>query len=181
VLFAGHSGDGKSTLAAALMKRGYAMLADDVTGITLDGNGIPTALPAFPCSRLWADVAIKLDYALEDMRQLRLPLEKYAMSAPVFCTEPQPVHAIYCLSPEPQPDISLESVGYLDGFEQIANATYRLSFLDALDVRYPHFQQVMGMAQRVRVRRIKRPSHRFLLDELADRVESEISKLKPMR
>ena len=41
VLFADRSGSGKSSLIAALVKRGYAMLADNVTGVVLDGGGRP--------------------------------------------------------------------------------------------------------------------------------------------
>ena len=51
VLFAGPSGIGKSSLAAALVERGNTMLADDVTGVVLDAAGRPVALSAFPVAR----------------------------------------------------------------------------------------------------------------------------------
>ena len=40
VLFAGHSGSGKSSLLAALVERGCAMLADDVAGVVLDAASV---------------------------------------------------------------------------------------------------------------------------------------------
>ena len=46
VLLLGRSGIGKSSLAAALVERGYPLLADDVTGVTLDAGGRPVVLPA---------------------------------------------------------------------------------------------------------------------------------------
>lgn len=52
VLLLGHSGHGKSTLAAALVERGYALLADDVTGLVVR-DGRVTALPSFASLRLW--------------------------------------------------------------------------------------------------------------------------------
>ena len=62
VLFAGRSGSGKSSLLAALVERGYPMLADDVAGVVLDAGGHPMALSAFPQMRLWADVLDKLGW-----------------------------------------------------------------------------------------------------------------------
>ena len=56
VLFLGRSGAGKSSLLGALLKRGRAMLADDVAGVVLDAGGRPVALPAYPacgCVRTW--------------------------------------------------------------------------------------------------------------------------------
>jgi ABC-type multidrug transport system fused ATPase/permease subunit len=46
VLFVGPSGNGKSTLVAAFLHRGYRMLADDVTGVIVDAASGPVALPA---------------------------------------------------------------------------------------------------------------------------------------
>ncbi len=53
VMLLGRSGIGKSSLAAALVERGYPLLADDVTGVMLDAGGRPVALPAFAHQRLW--------------------------------------------------------------------------------------------------------------------------------
>ena len=55
MLFAGASGNGRSTLLATLVARGYPMLADDVSGIVLDAEGRATVVPAFPSVRLRPD------------------------------------------------------------------------------------------------------------------------------
>ena len=52
VLFMGKSGLGKSSLLAALVERGYAMLNDDVAAVEMDA-GCPRALGAFPSVRIW--------------------------------------------------------------------------------------------------------------------------------
>ena len=52
VLLLGRSGSGKSSLAAALVERGHALLADDVTGLMLR-DGQVVALPSFASMRLW--------------------------------------------------------------------------------------------------------------------------------
>ena len=51
VVFAGHSGSGKSTIAAILHRHGYAVLSDDIT--ELAGT---RALASIPAMRLWPDV-----------------------------------------------------------------------------------------------------------------------------
>ncbi len=45
VLFMGRSGSGKSTLSAALVQRGYPLLADDVSAVTLNVTTQPSAKP----------------------------------------------------------------------------------------------------------------------------------------
>ena len=55
VLLAGGSGAGKPSLAAAFVQRGYGLLADDIAGVVVDRERRATALPAFPCLRLWDD------------------------------------------------------------------------------------------------------------------------------
>ena len=41
MLLLGPSALGKSSLAAALMQRGHALLADDITAVALDAGGRP--------------------------------------------------------------------------------------------------------------------------------------------
>ncbi len=56
VLFVGHAGAGKSTVAAAISGCGAAVLADD--GVLLDARGAEVrAVPSYPGLRLWPDAA----------------------------------------------------------------------------------------------------------------------------
>ena len=55
VLFTGHSGRGKSTLAAALLRAGHRLLSDDITVIRFDGDGGTLAVPGSPHLRLQED------------------------------------------------------------------------------------------------------------------------------
>lgn len=54
VAFLGHSGAGKSTMAAWFHDRGFEVLADDVCVVTLDGDR-PMAHPGIPRLRMWRD------------------------------------------------------------------------------------------------------------------------------
>lgn len=54
VAFCGHSGVGKSTLAAALHRRGFRVLTDDL-GVVAPGDGEPLFYPGFPRIKLWRE------------------------------------------------------------------------------------------------------------------------------
>lgn len=64
VIFPGEEGAGKSTTAAALARRGHAVLSDDVVALT-ERDGTFFVLPAYPYLSLWQD-SVKLLYGADD-------------------------------------------------------------------------------------------------------------------
>ncbi|MGH9700627.1 MAG: HPr kinase/phosphorylase, partial [Candidatus Acidiferrales bacterium] len=64
VIFPGEEGAGKSTTAAALARRGHAVLSDDVVALA-ERDGIFLVLPAYPYLSLWED-SVKMLYGAED-------------------------------------------------------------------------------------------------------------------
>ena len=174
-LFVGPSGRGKSTLAAALAQRGYAMLSDDVAALDVDDAGQVVAFPSMPYMRLWADAAAQLQRPTEGQRRVQPSLDKYLLPVARFCAEPLPVRAIYALHVGQSPDIRLQPVDYQQRFEILANNTYRAEFLAGLGVLQTHFRLVATVANRVPVYRMTRPNHPFLLDALVDRIEAELA------
>jgi hypothetical protein len=178
VLFVGPSGHGKSTLLAALVQRGYAMLADDVTAVTVEPPSGPVAFAAFPHMRLCADAATRLDYRLEGLPRVyspgRISVDKYLVPVPHFCATPLPVHALYTLNVHAPPDIHLESVDNVQRFALVGANTYRHLFLEGLGLRQMHFHAAARMAKTVQVGCITRPASPYLLEELVDRLEVEL-------
>jgi hypothetical protein len=93
--FVGNSGAGKSTTAAAMVRSGHAILADDVTAIDMRGP-VPMVRPSFPRIKLWEDslTATGFDGALESGG--RIGTGKYHLLKPGhFSPEPVPLAAIY--------------------------------------------------------------------------------------
>ena len=171
-LFVGPSGQGKSTLMAALVDRGYAMLADDVTAIEVDSPSGPQAFGSFPRMRLSAEAAARLNYRIETLP--RVPnSDKYLVPVDPFRSEPLPVHAIFALDVHEASSITLAPVDAFDRFAIVGNNTYRYGFLEALGLRQMHFQAAARLAKAVHVSRITRPASPFMLDELVDRLELE--------
>lgn len=71
----GHSGDGKSTLAYALMQRGWRLLADDLVAITPDG----LVLPGIPRIKLWHDAAKAFGLDPAALAPIRQWMHKYLL------------------------------------------------------------------------------------------------------
>lgn len=98
VAFAGPSGVGKSTLAAAFLRRGHAVLADDVTVLDISAPGGPQVLPAFPRLKLWRDAMQRMDFPTDGLERARVTLEKYHVPIDAaFCTDPLPLSAVFYL------------------------------------------------------------------------------------
>ena len=174
VLFLGRSGSGKSTLLAALLQRGYAMLADDVSAIMLDADGRPLALPAFPHVRLWHDTAAKLRDADSNRRRVRAELEKYLIPVDNFCHDPLPVSTIFVLTSHNKMHLRHNRVEDVDRFRWLYQYTYRKRFLRGLALEPIHFMAATAVANHVEMVHVTRPLHPFLLDELVELVEQKI-------
>jgi len=178
VLFVGDSGHGKSTLLAALVKRGYAMLADDVTAVTMESPSGPVALSSYPRLRLCADAAAHLDYSVDGLPQVyspgRVPRDKYVVPVTHFCDTPLPVHAMYTLNIHAGPDIFVEAIDDVQRFALVGTNTYRYNFLEGLGLRQMHFHAAVRLARSVHIGRITRPASPYMLDELVDRLVVEL-------
>lgn len=78
VLFAGDSGAGKSTIAAALGARGHALVADDVTVVESSGSFV---LPAYAQRKLAPDVLKALAIPQKGLELNRLGTVKFRVPA----------------------------------------------------------------------------------------------------
>lgn len=102
----GHSGIGKSTLAAALAKQGYAILSDDIAVLDDCGDRRWLALPGYPRLRLWPET-IQALYGPEDhlarifsftkKRFVSLSDDSTRETAWRFQSQPLPLGALYVL------------------------------------------------------------------------------------
>lgn len=106
VAFAGPSGVGKSSLAAALWRRGCPLISDDVCVVSCPAGGGPTVLPAFPRLRLWHDGADAIGLDPATLSAVRAGTAKYSVPvAGAFAPGATPLTAIYHLSPSLAPSV----------------------------------------------------------------------------
>ena len=175
-LFLGQPGAGKSTLIAALIERGYALLADDLTGVLPGRAGRAEALSAFPRLRLWADAADAL--ALRERagrwQRVRPGLDKYLVPVDRFCPAPRTVRTAYILVPHNRDTIDIERLGPGDAVSKLSFHTYQRGFLRGLGLRAAHFHATAALARQAPVASLTRPMRPARIGALADRVEQDM-------
>jgi len=174
VAFLGPSGVGKSTLAAALARRGYRVMADDVAAISVEASRV-LLVPGYPQLKVWADAVEKLGEDKSALRQVRANLEKYGIPLQEqYCRERTPLGRIYVLESKNNGSLELTEIRGTEKLTALVGNTYRLHFLGSGAGRAPNFEQCAAVAARTVVMRLRRPTRPFLLEDLADLAEQDI-------
>lgn len=78
VAIAGHSGDGKSTLAYELLRRGHHLLSDDLTVLQSEGEDI-RVVPAYPRLRLWRESLVAAGTDTDGLLRVRPDMDKFVI------------------------------------------------------------------------------------------------------
>jgi energy-coupling factor transporter ATP-binding protein EcfA2 len=181
VIFIGHKGQGKSTLAATLHKRGHSLLADDVVALTIPDSGIPVVHSAFPQLKLWPDAVASLGDDPNTLPYLVPHLEKRDRRiVQGFIEHPVPLQQIYVLGKGELVEIETlppqDLLGYLIQHSYIAR--FGETLLQAH--RMMHFRQITQLAQRVPIHRLSRPPELSLLSTTAQLIESSLLAKPPL-
>lgn len=165
VAIAGQSGAGKSTLAANLLRRGFPMLADDVTVVDLSA-GTPLAMPAFPRVKLWRDAMNRLELPVDGLERARPTLEKYHVPVEEgFCATPTPLAGLVHLEPDPKAPMGLRRLGAMEGLARIGSIVYRQPLMVRLGLRDQQMDQFLRLAAALGgVRALRRPETPAELD-----------------
>jgi hypothetical protein len=158
VAFSGHSGAGKSTIAAWFHDRGYPILADDVCVIGFDDSGRALAYPGIPRLRLWREAleasgrdAGTYDRSFDDMDKFDVPTTSDAK------LEPVPLAAIYLLrKAEDGEDAAIDRLTGVDAIETLIANTYRGGYLRTIGRTREHVAACLRVVREVPVFRAKR-------------------------
>ncbi len=187
VLFVGRSGAGKSSLLGALLKRGYAMLADDVVGVAPDSSlrgasasHFPApnaysrflALPAYPRLRLCADALDALAWRGQALKEGKR-FGKHLVPVRRFHASPLPIRSLYLLDAHSRSGIEIETVRSSSAVEALRRQVLLKRLMNGLG-RREHFHTAVAMVRQAPVVRVRRPVHALRLDALADRVEAHL-------
>lgn len=119
VAFLGHSGAGKSSIAAACVVQGSALLADDAVVIESNGERM-SAVPGFPRLKVHQQTVDALQLRTDQLQDF-LPRESEEYGLQVdgnFLNKKKPLAAIYLLG-ESENQESIESLGSASAFIEL--------------------------------------------------------------
>lgn len=147
VLFAGASGAGKSTIAAALAQRGYPLVTDDFCTLTIDGRGAPLVHPDGRQLKLWAQAIERLDLATQRGERVRQSLEKFYVEPGEVFTEPLALGAVYALREARPPHApGIEKPNVVDAALLLRRNAYRPLLVRRMEQKANYFHAATTIA-----------------------------------
>lgn len=167
----GPSGIGKSTMAAGFVLRGFNVLADDV--VPIDAQGL--AWPGFPRIKLWDDAARHLAVQTDGLQRIRPGMAKFNVPIQRQLEHPVPVRWMFELSVHDAPEVLVNDVKGMAKLPLIQRNSYRAHYLEPLGLAAEHFRLCAGLAARIRVSQVIRPSQGFELARLMDALLAQLA------
>jgi len=158
VIFAGISGAGKSTMAAALRNRGHLLLADDVAVITVAKAGQPWVQSGFPQQKLMPDSAEQVGIEAASLTLVSQSWDKYAVPVTVgFESRPMPLKAIYQITAQAEAELSIAPLTGFNKITAIISNTYCYNLLEKVGLKLAHFNMCAGLLKEIPVFSLIRP------------------------
>jgi hypothetical protein len=158
IAFSGHSGAGKSTIAAWFHDRGRRILTDDVCVIGFDAEGGALAYPGIPRLRLWREALEASGRDAGDYHRSFDALDKYDVPSEQRALAPIPLAAVYLLrkagAEEGSPGI--ERLLGVDSVDALMSNTYRGAYLQTIGRTGEHLAACLRIARQVPVFRAAR-------------------------
>ncbi len=176
IAFAGIPGAGKSTTAAAMVQRGWALLSDDIVAIAEHADGFH-AVPGHPMVGLWPDAAEKLYGTASAGRALSGNDSKRALSlgGDQFASEAVPLAGIFLLeerSAEPAA-LRVERMPQQQALISLVANTYANLLLNA-ELREREFAFLGRLVNSVPVKRLRPDKDIARVGALCELIEKEI-------
>lgn len=156
---------GKSTLAAALCRRGWLLVADDITRVSWNGT-TAIAWPSADRLKLWRDACEMMGEDADAFERVREGMEKYFLPARAAAT-PTALHMAVRLRVAPHLD-SIE-MAPAERVELLSESTFRPRWIDAMGGRVQYARTVKEIARVCRGAILNGARERNI-EELADKL-----------
>jgi len=169
--FLAASGQGKSTIAAWLRRRGHPLVADDTLAVELHPDG-PRAHAGFPQLRLWPDTLAALGQAPGALPRVRAADDKrgWRLAAAAVAVGAGGLHRLYAI--EDADALAIEPLAGHTALYQLVRHAYISPVLGELGSP-THLAQCARLAGAVPVARLRRPRALAGLDALAALIEAD--------
>ena len=182
VAFLAENQGGKTALAAALVRRGHALLTDDVLAVEASGGGF-SGQPGYPQMRMWPDEAAHfcrrpddLDTVHPSVAKLRVPI-----SATDFCRSPRPLAAIYLAARRELaggPDGEIHPLASRDAVIELVRHSFTPHLVAAAGLQPARLELFARLATRVPVRRLVYRDGFERLPAVAERIVGDLQRLR---
>lgn len=158
VAFAGDSGAGKSTTAAALVQLGHLLLSDDISVIDLSGKS-PMLVSTSPTQKLWRDSLLALDIQAGGRVRPQLDMDKFERHVGgAFGATPRRLAAIYHLETDSDDGSpTIESIAGAQAVQVVRRQIYRLQAAQEMGAERRLFLQSATIASAVPQFTLRRP------------------------
>ena len=172
VAFLGHSGQGKSSLAAHLAQRGFAVVADDVCLIDPSPANQAMVIPTAPWLKLWRNSLQNLGQPTEGLERVFSEDDKYRWPLTEL-RDPQPIHTLIFLEGDEAPSaaIRFQPVSPLEAVPLLMNLTHHAYLLQATGQRQESFLRCSRVSSQARAYRLIRPWGLSHLDATVDALQ----------
>lgn len=175
VAFAGHSGEGKSTMGAAMHQHGHLALTDDLVAIPEGEDAAPLVAPGFARFKLRAPSVEAMRASLPGALPWSDEHEAYLLRlSERFATAPQPLQAIYFLGNAPS--VRIEPLSGPDALMKLVNISYCVRAMNAGNSAH-NFLWCAQLMRRVPMFQLLRPRDLERLDEVVQAVEEHSCQL----
>lgn len=176
VMLSGHSGSGKSTVTTALLNRGYEFMADDMAGIWVSEEGIPTASSAFPYQKLCRDIASSQAIPLDELTYIDETKDKFLFPRKdCFHEGTAPLGALIILGTHQGPEVISSEITGINKWYACMDSLFLKGLLQD-KVSLPQIAQpCLKLASACKVYQILRPIEGDSKKEITDLIEQYLS------
>lgn len=173
--FIGAKGWGKSTTAATLHQRGYAMISDELLVMRFNNQGQLWVIPGSPQIKLWEDALISLGGDPDSAVRVRSRVDKFSINATNIAQNELLFHCLYLL--DSGEELSIRAMSPSEAFFSVIPHLYvyrfGTSFLQATGMNRV-FQQLNQLLKKINVRRLLRRKDLSQLPDIAKKIEKDL-------
>ncbi len=185
VAFLAHSGQGKSSLAAHLARRGFQVIADDICLIDTLGEGPVSVIPAAPWLKLWRSSLQQLGHPQEGLERVFSEDDKYRFPLDYQALEngrPPIGKLIFLERNEEIPngsagiEVKITEVSRLQALPMLMSLTHQAYLLEAMGKRRQNFLHCGRVVSQASAFRLSRPWGLEHIETTIDTIESFLRK-----
>ena len=155
LVFMGHSGQGKSTMAKALNRRGHRVLADDTVALPFSKHEVPFVYPTIPHLKLRAPSIEAFGEKLADLSRWNLDDDSFVLPlSPPHNHRPAPLRCFYVL--EDSISLKVERLPLPEALMSLMQHSYSMGLLPDSELGHS-FEVCVQLVQDVPLFKLSRP------------------------